>query len=152
MHKLRFSRWVWGFVFGGLLGALWVMQGRAQAETITVYRNPQCQCCERWAEHLREHGFTVDMKDVADMAAIKTRYGVPPALRSCHTALIGGYVVEGHVPADQIERLLRERPAIKGIAVPGMPQGSPGMEGAKRQHYDVLSFDGKGGTRVYDSR
>lgn len=152
MNRLIFSRVVWGLMLGGLAAALWVGQGRAQAETITVYRNPQCGCCERWATLMRNHGFTVHMRDVADVDAFAAAHGVPPALRSCHTALVEGYVVEGHVPADQIERLLRERPPVKGIAVPGMPQGSPGMEGPNPQHYDVMSFDAAGNTQVYDRR
>lgn len=151
MNRSRFERRtaLWGL---GALAVLWMFQGLAAAETITVFRNPQCGCCERWAAIMRDRGFTVHVRDVSDADAVAAAQGVPPALRSCHTALVGGYVIEGHVPADQIERLLRERPAVRGIAVPGMPQGSPGMEGPNPQPYDVLSFDQDGHSSVYQSR
>lgn len=152
MSKIHLAKSLLGILIGGCIAALWVVQGTAQAETIIVYRNPQCGCCERWATLMRDHGFTVHVQDVAGVDAIAAAHGVPPALRACHTALVGGYVIEGHVPADQIERLLRDRPRIKGIAVPGMPQGSPGMEGPNPQHYDVMSFDANGDARVYDRR
>jgi hypothetical protein len=104
--------------------------------------------------HLRQHGFTVEPKNVSDLGAIKTQHGVPADLESCHTALVGGYVVEGHVPADVIVRLLRERPKMRGIAVPGMPAGSPGMEtpGRRADRYQVFTFDARGRTGVYASR
>jgi hypothetical protein len=102
-------------------------------------------------DHLRKSGFAIDPHDTSDVGAIKRKHGVPAALESCHTALVDGYVIEGHVPADVIDRLLRERPKIAGLAVPGMPLGSPGMEapGQKAQPYDVIAFDGRGTTRVY---
>lgn len=105
-------------------------------------------------DHLREKGFTVDARDTRDMRAIKRKHGVPAKLESCHTGLVGGYVIEGHVPADVIDQLLRERPKIVGLAVPGMPLGSPGMEapGQKAERYDVIAFDAGGGTRVFASR
>jgi hypothetical protein len=105
-------------------------------------------------DHLRKGGFPVDPRDVVDVAAVKRKHGVPAALESCHTALVDGYVVEGHVPADVIDQLLGERPKVAGLAVPGMPLGSPGMEapGQKPQAYEVLAFDGRGGTRVYARR
>ena len=105
-------------------------------------------------DHLRAKGFTVDARNVTDLAPVKRQHGVPAALQSCHTGLIDGYVVEGHVPADVIDRLLRERPKIVGLAVPGMPVGSPGMEapGQKPERYDVIAFDARGGTRVFASR
>ena len=104
--------------------------------------------------HLRQHGFSVTAEDHDDLRPIKARHRIPPALESCHTALIGGYVIEGHVPADVIKRLLRERPRIAGLAVPGMPIGSPGMEqaGARAERYDIVAFDAQGSTRVYDRR
>jgi hypothetical protein len=104
--------------------------------------------------HLRENGFTVQAEDTDDLAPIKARHGVPRRLESCHTALVDGYVIEGHVPADTIKRLLRERPAVAGLAVPGMPVGSPGMEirGQAAQRYQVLAFDRKGTTRVFETR
>lgn len=152
MKNFRTRGWMLALIAGVLVGMFWVFQGSVQAETITVYRNPQCGCCERWATLMRNHGFTVHVKDVADVDATAAAHGVPPALRACHTALVGGYVIEGHVPADQIERLLREKPSVNGIAVPGMLQGSPGMEGPNPQHYNVMSFDAAGNTGVYDRK
>jgi hypothetical protein len=105
-------------------------------------------------DHLRKSGFKIDPHDTADVGAIKRKHGVPAALESCHTALVDGYVIEGHVAADLIDRLLRERPKIAGLAVPGMPLGAPGMEapGQQAQPYDVIAFDGRGTTRVYARR
>lgn len=104
--------------------------------------------------HLRAHGFTVTAHDVDDLRAVKSRHGVPRQLESCHTGVVDGYVIEGHVPADTITRLLRERPAVAGVAVPGMPIGSPGMEvpGHAPQPYQVMTFDRKGTTRVFETR
>ena len=104
--------------------------------------------------HLRENGFKIEKKDVfgKKLADIKQQLGVPERLRSCHTALVHGYVIEGHVPADLIHKLLKERPQIVGLAVPGMPVGSPGMEGGKPEPYDVLAFDKQGRTTVYAKR
>ena len=105
-------------------------------------------------DHLREKGFQVDARDVPDVMAVKRKHGVPPVLESCHTAVVDGYIIEGHVPADVIDQLLRERPKLAGLAVPGMPLGSPGMEapGQKAERYDVVAFDARGGTRVYARR
>ena len=124
------------------------------APVITVYKSPTCGCCKDWVAHVQKAGFRVDVKDMNDMATVKADAGVPAAAQSCHTAIVDGYAVEGHVPADVIQRLLKERPKIAGIAVPGMPAGSPGMEvpGRKADRYDVLSFDRKGKTAVYTSR
>ena len=104
--------------------------------------------------HLRANGFRVEAVDTDDLAPVKRRHRVPDALSACHTALVEGYVVEGHVPAATIQRLLRERPTIAGIAVPGMPAGSPGMEvaGQPAQHYDVIAFDRDGKTRIFETR
>lgn len=105
--------------------------------------------------HLRNGGFTVVTNDTTDMDAVKFKHGVPATLQSCHTALAGGYVIEGHVAADLIDRLLRERPKIVGLAVPGMPAGSPGMEvpaGQKPERYEVYAFDARGGKRLFASR
>lgn len=122
--------------------------------TVTVYRTRACGCCGKWAEHLRQAGYPVKVVDVADVTPTKVRYGVPTQLRTCHTAIVAGYVIEGHVPADVIHKLLTEQPKhIKGIAVAGMPQGSPGMEtGGQRDHYDVIAFDAQGKTTVYARR
>ena len=117
---------------------------------VTVYKDPNCGCCAKWIDHVRAAGFAPTVKDTADMDAIKTRYAVPTSLRSCHTAVVGQYVVEGHVPAADIQRLLKERPAVRGIAVGGMPVGSPGMEmGGRVDKYDVMSFARDGSTRVF---
>ena len=109
----------------GLLGAMLAMGASARdaAPTIQVYKTPTCGCCGKWIDHLRAAGFTVESTDLRDLTALKALNGVPQGLASCHTAMIGGYVVEGHVPASDIERLLKERPKVAGLAVPGMPLG-----------------------------
>ena len=129
------------------------MAGQARATTIDVYKSPTCGCCSKWVDHLRSHGFTVRVTDSEVVDELKTKHGVPRQARSCHTALVGGYVVEGHVPAADIQRLLKERPAITGIAVPGMPIGSPGMEvpGVKPQTFNVNAFVKDGSIRVFAS-
>ena len=119
--------------------------------TITVYKDPSCGCCKSWIEHLKKHGYRVDAKDSPDMTQIKNTLGVPGDLRSCHTAVVNGYLIEGHVPAQDIDRLLATKPKVKGLAVPGMPMGSPGMEGSMKQHYQVLAFDKAGKARVFAS-
>ena len=119
---------------------------------IKVYKTPQCGCCKAWVTHLRNNGFQVETMDLPDLSLVKQKYGVKAALQSCHTAVVNGYVVEGHVPADVIRKLLRERPAVAGVAVPGMPAGSPGMEGASKQAYDVYTFDRAGKAQVYAHR
>jgi hypothetical protein len=117
--------------------------------TVLVYKSATCGCCNGWIEHLREAGFTVDARDVPDINSVKVDAGVPRAMSSCHTALVDGYVVEGHVPAEQIRRLLAERPDVEGIAAPGMPIGSPGMEGPGATPYEVLSFSRDGSSAVF---
>jgi hypothetical protein len=121
------------------------------AERVTVYKDPDCGCCGGWVDHLKANGFSVQVNDVRDMTPHKKRLGVPERLASCHTGVVGGYTIEGHVPASDIRRLLAERPRGKGLAVPGMPQGSPGMETGKFDPYDVLLFDTQGRTSVYAS-
>jgi hypothetical protein len=113
---------------------------------MTVYKTPTCGCCRAWVDHVRANGFRATTTDLADVAPVKNTHKVPANLVSCHTALIGGYVVEGHVPADDIKRLLAERPDIIGIAAPGMPSGSPGMENGQIDRYDVIAI-GKDGSR-----
>jgi hypothetical protein len=115
---------------------------------VTVYKDPSCSCCSGWARHLTAAGFTVTVIETANVDAVKARFGVPDRLASCHTAEIGGYAVEGHVPASSITRLLLERPAAKGLAVPGMPAGAPGMDGWSREPYEVILF-GDGGEKTY---
>ncbi len=136
------------------LGARADAAPRPSRPDVTVYKSPTCGCCAEWVAHVRRHGFRVKTEDLADLQPIKTRHGVPAALQSCHTALIDGYVVEGHVPADLIDRLLQERPKVVGIAVPGMPIGSPGMEvpGRPADRYQVVTFDRSGQTGVFASR
>ena len=116
---------------------------------ITVYKDPGCGCCKSWIEHLRKHGYRVDAKDSPNMTEIKRTLGVPTGLTACHTAMVNGYLIEGHVPAADIDRLLAQRPKVAGLAVPGMPAGSPGMEGAGAQRYQVLTFDKSGKTTVF---
>ncbi len=118
---------------------------------VKVYKTPTCGCCTGWVEHLRAEGFTVEAVDLPDLAQVKRDLGVDTPLMSCHTAVVDGYVVEGHVPASTIRRLLAERPEVTGIAVPGMPIGSPGMEGPNPETYDVLTFRRGGGTAVFET-
>ncbi len=134
------------------IGALTVTPAAAaDRPVITVYKSPTCGCCGAWIEHLKKNGFDARVHDVPDATPYRAKYGVPEALGSCHTAVAGGYAIEGHVPAADIKRLLRERPKAKGLAVPAMPMGSPGMEGPRRDPYDVLLFDAKGRTQVFSS-
>jgi hypothetical protein len=121
----------------------------AKKPTITVYKDPGCGCCKKWIEHLVRHGYRVDAKDTRDMTEIKRTLGIPEGVTACHTAVVNGYLIEGHVPADDIARLLTEKPKVAGLAVPGMPMGSPGMDGPVTQHYQVLSFDKNGKTKVF---
>jgi hypothetical protein len=130
------------------------MDAAAGSQTLkmAIYRDPSCGCCEAWAEIARKAGYEVTVIDDPDMAVVKQRLGVPSQLASCHTAVLGDYVVEGHVPLEEVARLLRERPSdIKGIAVPGMPIGSPGMEvpDGTREPFQVIAFDAVGNTSVY---
>lgn len=119
---------------------------------ITVYKTPTCGCCGNWVEHLRENGFAVDVVEMRDLMSVKREQGVPPRLVSCHTAVVDGYVIEGHVPADAIRRFLGEPPAgAAGLAVPGMPIGSPGMEGPSPQAYDIIAFGHDGATSIFES-
>ena len=108
------------------------------AEAVDVYKSPYCGCCEKWVEHLRQAGFAVRTHDVNDVPAARQRLGMPERLGSCHTAKVAGYVVEGHVPAADIQRLLKEKPQAVGLAVPSMPPGSPGMESPKPVPYNTL--------------
>jgi hypothetical protein len=121
----------------------------AKKPVITVYKDPSCGCCKNWIAHLIKHGYRVDAKDSPNMTEIKRTLGVPTALTACHTAMVNGYLIEGHVPAADIDRLLAQKPKVAGLAVPGMPAGSPGMEGASAQRYQVLTFDKSGKTTVF---
>lgn len=132
----------------------WNTPATATAGTVTVYKNPSCGCCGLWLEHMRANGFQVEVHDVYDLQAIKAEHGISPQLGSCHTALVDGYVIEGHVPADLVRKMLDERPDIAGLSVPGMVVGSPGMEvpGQPAQPYDVIAFDASGRAAVYAKR
>ena len=121
------------------------------AEKITVYKTSSCGCCKLWVDHLKASGFDVQAMDVssADVRAVSKAAGLKEEDTSCHTAKVGNYTVEGHVPAADIKRMLKEKPAIAGIAAPGMPQGSPGMEQGSKEPYDVMAFTKDGKTTVY---
>ena len=110
----------------------------ANAAQLTVLKSPYCGCCAKWIEHVQQHGFTVKVVETEDMNAVKQRLGVPNRLASCHTTMAGGYFIEGHVPAADIKRLLAQKPKATGIAVPGMPGGSPGMETAAKEPYTTI--------------
>lgn len=121
-----------------------------QGPVVTVYKTPTCQCCGRWIQHLKENGFAVTVHGVGDFTTVRKDLGEPAGFATCHVASVEGYIVEGHVPAADIRRLLAERPAVKGIVAPGMPVGSPGMEqGARKDPYDVLTFTATGETTVF---
>jgi hypothetical protein len=115
-----------------------------RAPRVSVYKNAACGCCGEWVKHMQASGFRVETTNVDDVTPIRRRNGVPDALASCHTALVGGYALEGHVPAADVWRLLRERPALQGLAVPGMVAGSPGMEQGLPQRYATIAFDERG--------
>ncbi len=139
-----------GFLmFAGLSASLPAEEVSKPVE-MTIYRSPTCGCCENWLEHVKQSG--INIKDVVsdDMQAIKEKYGVPDKLASCHTAIVDSYVIEGHVPASDIQKLLQTKPKVVGIAAPGMPMGSPGMEmGGQKQDYKVMSFDKDGKFEVF---
>jgi hypothetical protein len=141
-------------VSAALLAACNVGGTAAQAlPEVAVYKDAACGCCSQWVEHLKTHGFAATANNVDDLDAVKAQHNVPGRVRSCHTAIVDGYVIEGHVPAADIRRLLKERPAIAGLAVPAMPVGSPGMEvpGVQPQPYDVLALYKDGRTEVFSS-
>jgi hypothetical protein len=154
------NRSITTFRLGGSLLAVALTTGAAppapasavvKEPTVTVYKDASCGCCKSWIQHLIKHGYRVDAKDTPDMTEVKRALGVPDGLTACHTAVVNGYLIEGHVPAADIARLLKERPKVAGLAVPGMPMGSPGMEGPRTQHYQVLSFDKAGKTKTFAS-
>jgi len=138
-------------ILGALGAGVWsyFYEPVVQASEITVYKSPSCGCCGNWVDHVRDNGFSVKVVNREDLTSIKRENGVPSVLQSCHTALVDGYVVEGHVPANDIIRLLTEKPKARGLAVPGMPIGSPGMEqGDEKEPYPVVIF-GDSGMDVY---
>lgn len=149
----RKIQWALAAAFGTAVVAVPVAVARPalapRPMQITVYKDPDCGCCRNWVDHLKKHGFKVTTHDTRDMSSVKSTFSVNSKLHSCHTAVINGYVIEGHVPAADIKRLLRERPKVAGLAVPGMPVGSPGMEGSRSDKYSVMAFDKTGKTKVF---
>lgn len=157
-NRKKSARWPWAAlviavaVFAGTM--LWLDESAvSDTADVVVYKTASCSCCHKWVEHLREHDLDVAVVNVRSTQPVQSRVGVPRELGSCHTAKVGNYWVEGHVPADLIQRLMTEQPSdIAGIAVPGMPIGSPGMEGPNPVEYDVLAYDINGVTQVYATR
>ena len=121
----------------------------AAPPVVDVYKSASCGCCGQWVDHLKRNGFSVNTHDVPDPSDYREKYGIPDQLGSCHTATVSGYAIEGHVPASDIRRLLAERPKANGLSVPGMPMGSPGMEGPRNDPYDVLLIQAGGNHKVY---
>jgi hypothetical protein len=145
MQAIRIVLWIFMTGIFGPAG-----QAADEPVAITVYRSPTCGCCGKWIDHLKENNF--DVKDIVsdEMDVIKARHGVPKEMASCHTAIVDGYVVEGHVPASDIINMLKTRPKVAGLAVPGMVTGSPGMEmGGRVDPYDVMSFDKENHFQIY---
>jgi hypothetical protein len=139
-----------------LIALVALMTAGPSAETVTVYKSPTCHCCSQWVDRMKAAGFTVQTVDVENPGALQTikrDHGITPQLGSCHTAVVGGYVVEGHVPPELVKKLLHDHPkGVTGLAVPGMPNGAPGMESpGAADHYDVLALSASG-TSVYDHR
>ena len=142
----------WLVLFCGLLIAGCRRRPDPITAELSVWKSRTCGCCALWVDHMRVNGFNVRVTDVDDVTEFRVKAGVPDSLRSCHTATIDGYAVEGHIPADVVRNLLAQRPPVRGIAVPGMPIGSPGMEGARKERYNVLAFDEMGATSVFATR
>jgi hypothetical protein len=131
---------------------VFLLASGASASEVKVYKSPYCGCCTNWSELMEKNGFTINTEKRSDIKAFKDKLEIPVDLRSCHTGIVEGYVIEGHVPASDIKRLLAERPDIKGLAVPGMPTGSPGMEqGGKRDSFNVLGIQKDGSIFIYNS-
>lgn len=146
-HWMKF----WALILSVML-VLTACSSGGDGPEITVYKSPTCGCCKKWIAHLEDNGFSVTARNVVNVNPYKAENKLPPVLASCHTAIIDGYVIEGHVPAADIKRLLKERPAIRGLAVPGMPIGSPGMEqGSHRDPYNVVAFDDKEQFSIYST-
>ena len=148
------KRWtIWLGSLAAVLGVLaLLLTQQTVAADIVVYKSPTCGCCGKWVEHMEKAGFSVEVENMNDVAPIRRELGVPGRMQSCHTAKVGDYFVEGHAPADLVKRLLADRPDIKGLAVPGMPMGSPGMEGPRKDPYDVIAIGKDGRARIYARR
>lgn len=139
-----------GFALTAALGFSTPLLAAGAAQNIHVYKSPTCGCCTDWVKHLEANGFEVDVTETQNLNPIKRDAGLTPALASCHTAFVGDYVIEGHVPASDIQRLIADAPKARGLSVPGMPVGSPGMEmGDRKDPYQVLLFNDQGQTRVF---
>ena len=132
-----------------LIAAVISSPSQSTGPVINVFKLSTCSCCNKWVEHLKNSGFQVKVQQVDDTAPYERQYRVPRSMESCHTAVVNGYAIEGHVPAPEIKRLLQEKPKAIGLAVPGMPVGSPGMEGARGEAYSVMLFDESGRSSVY---
>lgn len=138
-------------LFAALLALTVASASAGPLPEVVMHKDPNCGCCGKWAEHLEANGFRVKTVMERDMQSVKSRFGVPERLASCHTAKVGDYIIEGHVPASTIKRLLREKTAVRGLAAPGMPLASPGMDvPGNRDPFDVIAFDRAGKTRVYE--
>lgn len=133
----------------GPLAAFAEQTGAGTGPLVRVWKSPTCGCCSKWVDHMVAAGFEVEAENVSDVGVYKQRYGLPVKLASCHTAVVEGYVVEGHVPPADVIRLLKEKPSIAGIAVPGMPMGSPGMESPNPENYQTIAFDKDQGLSVF---
>ena len=137
-------------VIFGWSGLTQVVLAQESAPELVVYRSPGCSCCGKWLEHMQQNGFNVKSVMSDDMQAVKEKYGIPDKLASCHTATVNGYIVEGHIPAEDVKKLLQTKPKVVGIAAPNMPLGSPGMEvGGQKQTYQVMTFDEQGKIGVF---
>ncbi len=135
-----------------LLMSTFVFSEEIKQSEITIYKSPYCACCTKWATHLTENGLSANEIKVDNVAQYKKQFGIPEELYSCHTGMVGGYVIEGHVPAEDVNRLLKEKPDIKGLALGGMPIGSPGMEmGDRKDRYDVIAIKKDGSTYVFST-
>jgi hypothetical protein len=136
-------------LISGSLPLLSLADNQGKWQAVKVYKSPTCGCCSKWVTHLQNAGFEVSAENVANVSVYKQQYKLPRQLASCHTAIVGGYVVEGHVPAEDVQRLLKEQPDIAGIAVPGMPMGSPGMESPNPDNYATVAFTATGETSIW---
>ncbi|MEO8443870.1 MAG: DUF411 domain-containing protein, partial [Gammaproteobacteria bacterium] len=148
---MKFSRITRGFLLALLLVAApgFAAEPAAMQPVVKVWKTPTCGCCGKWVKHLQASGFRVEVTDLPSVDGVRAANGVPARLSACHTAVVGGYVIEGHVPASDVRRLLAEKPGILGLSAPGMPAGSPGMDVPGSPAYDVISFDKDGRTAVY---
>jgi hypothetical protein len=157
MERRDFLRTSLGATLGAGMAAALGAHGLGAQQglpTMTVYKSASCGCCKLWVDHARAQGFTVRTVDTEDLATVKREMGIPARLQSCHTVVVGSYVLEGHVPGPDVKRLLAQKPRVRGLAVPGMPVGSPGMEQgspANYDRYDVLTFTADGTTAVFAS-